>query len=355
MVEEVRQPERQTPQPTEDFLKPEELFRTIGKIRKDAPPILPLWGYFLFKKAITSVVGDPGVCKTSWGYGLTAALCLGTTFLEVPAEEPVNSLYMDFESADALVKSRANLIIGDVDIPNFFIYNLSDYYLPQVAKITLDFCTANKVNLILVDNQSMAFNTRDENDNAEAIRQMRFLRSFAVACNAAVISFHHTSKANLSGTRKGSGAYARARLADVCINLEAPSEEYPDTIKLEVSKNRFVDEKVLWYFKKEEGKFIFTGPPLGVIGKPTNTLIYKAQHDIINFMQVFTIYETKDILNRIAIDGITPDVIDKALRRLTQQGIVIKPRFGAYQKVAVNLPYASSNKEEVGNWETLEK
>lgn len=342
MVEEVRQPEQQTPEPTEDFLKPEQLFRTIGKIRKDAPPLTPLWGYFLFKKAITSIVGDPGIGKTSFGYGLAKELCLGNSFLDVPTEEPVNSLYMDFESADSLVASRASLVFGDTEVPNFWIYNTSDYYLPQVAKVTLEFCNKRDINLIFVDNQSMAFNTRDENDNAEAIRQMRFLRSFAVACNCALLSFHHTSKANLSGTRKGSGAYARARLADVCINLETPSEDHPDTLKLEVSKNRFVDEKVLWYFKKEEGKFVFTGPPLGVIGKPTDTQIYKAQHNLLEFCQAGKEYETKNLVSIIGVDGLTYDIIDKALRRLVQQGRFIKPKYGYYEKVAINLPYMST-------------
>lgn len=343
MPEEVKPPEKQTPQPDE-YLKPEELFRPIGKVRKNAPPLEPLWGYFLFKKAITSIVGDPGVCKTTWGYGLSKELCLGQTFLEVPAEEPVNVLYMDFESADSLVASRANLVLGDKDIPNFYIYNLAEYYLPQVAKVTLDFCKERDINLIFVDNQSMAFNTRDENDNAEAIRQMRFLRSFAVACNCALVSFHHTSKANLSGTRKGTGAYARARLADVCINLEMAEEE-SNVIRLEVSKNRMVDEKVLWYFEKTEGKFRFVDVPAGVPGKPTDTLIYKAQFNLLRHMQGTKEYSVQDLVKAIGVNGITYNVIDKALRRLTQQGRLIRPRWGYFSKVPSNIPYAPPRDE----------
>ena len=350
MAEAIEQPEKQTPQSGE-FFEPKKLFRSLDQIRKDAPPLEPLWGYFLFQKAVTSIVGDPGVCKTTWGYGLGTALCQGKPFLDVPVEEAINLLYMDFESADALVKSRAGLVLGDLTLPNFIIYNIADFYLPQVADVTLKYCKENKIRLVFVDNQSMAFNTRDENDNAEAIRQMRFLRSFAVAGDFALVSFHHTSKANLPGTRKGSGAYARARLADVCINLEAPSEDNPDIIRLEVSKNRFVDEKVLWYFEKTEGKFIFAEPPMGIPGKPTNTLIYKAQQNILTFMQILTAYETKELVGRIAVNGISPDVVDKALRRLLQQGRVARPRYGFWQKVAVNLPYAPSAEETVKNGE----
>lgn len=341
----AEEPEKRTPQDEAgEYLKPEELFRKIDKIRKEAPPLQPLWGYFLFKKAITSIVGDPGVCKTSFGYGLSKALCLNRPFLDVAAEEPVNILYMDFESADSLVASRSSLIIGDEEIPNFYIYNRSEYYLPQVAEVTLKFCRSHDINLIFVDNQSMAFNTRDENDNAEAIKQMRFLRSFVDACNVAMVSFHHTSKANLPGTRKGSGAFARARLADICLSLEVPApDDAPEVVRLEVSKNRMVDEKVLWYFKKEEGKFLFSDPPLNVSGKPTNTLIYKAQRSILSFLVCEQPYSIQFINQTIAQDGMSTDVVDKALRRLMQQGRVRRPKYGFYQKVPFNAPYQRRN------------
>lgn len=339
MTELTEGAEKKTPQ-AQDILDPRKLFRSIDKVRKEAPPLEPLWGYFLFKKAITSIVGDPGVCKTTWGYGLAKSLCLGKTFLDVPSEEPVNVLYMDFESADSLVASRANLVIGDIKLPNFTIYNEPAYYLPQVAKITLDFCKENDINLLIIDNQSMAFNTRDENDNAEAIKQMRFLRSLAVACNVSMISFHHTSKANLTGTRKGTGAYARARLADICINIEAPDETDEDVIRLEVSKNRLVSEKVTWYFRKTEGEFVFTDPPLGVTGQPTGTLIYKAQYDILQFMEQQKEYTIAEITAKVGINGLNYNVIDKALRRLVQHGRIHKPRHGYYIKTHVNQPYS---------------
>lgn len=330
----------------EEFFKPDELFRPIDKVRREAPPLEPLWGYFLFKKAITSIVGDPGVCKTTWGYGLAKELCLGQVFLDIGAEEVVNALYMDFESADSLVASRANLVIGDTQIPNLYIYNVVDYYLPQIAKVAIDFCKEHDINLIFVDNQSMAFSTRDENDNAEAIKQMRFLRTFTVACNAACISFHHTSKANLTGTRKGTGAFARARLADVCINLDVPVEDEPNIVRLETVKNRLVDEKVLWYFKKEEGKFTFTEPPLGVSGQPTNTSIYKAQRALLDYMQIRKQYEFGILVSTVGVNGISPDVVDKALRRLVQQGRIKKPRYGVYEKAELNkVPSEPSENE----------
>ena len=315
----------------DEVLNPEELFRPIDIVRANAPPLEPLWGDFLFRKAVTSVVGDPGICKTSLGYGLAGALCLKQPFLGIKAEEPVRVLYMDFESADPLVSSRANFILGDVQIPNFFLYNSTDFYLNQIAKISIDFCLRKHINLVFVDNQTAAFNTRDENDNSEAARQMRFIRQFANECNTAVIIFHHTSKANLFGVRKGTGAFARARLADICINLDYPNEDDKEIIRWDVPKNRLIDNKPLWYIKKMEGKFELTDPPLGVAGKPrVNTLIYRAQQDILALLNNNNAEPMKREAIIISLPQYVPRTVDEALDRLKRLGRVSIPRFGYY-------------------------
>lgn len=318
-------------------LKPEDLFRTLATIRKNAKPLEPLWGFLLYKKAITSVIGDPGVCKTTLGYGLATSLCLGQPFLDIDPEEPVKALYLDFESSDSLIISRANLILSDaVDISNFYIYNIVDYYLPHIAQVAIKFCREKSINLIIVDNQSMAFNTRDENDNAEAIKQMKFIRSFTNACNASTMVFHHTSKANLSGTRKGSGAFARARLADVCINLDIPDMDNPDIVCFSVAKNRMVDEKVLWYFKKEEGKFIFCEPPLGAGRQPTNTQLYRAQQEILRGVDSDKKYKYSEVVALLETKGIDKFTTGNAVKRLVQQGRLTRPEYGYLMRKIVS-------------------
>ena len=321
-----------TPAEEISILKPEDLFRTLETIRRNAKPLEPLWGFLLYKKAITSIIGDPGVCKTTMGYGLATSLCLGKSFLSLVPEEPIKALYLDFESSDSLIVSRANLILSDATaVPNFYIYNIVDYYLPHIASIAIKFCNEKGINLIIVDNQSMAFSTRDENDNAEAIKQMKLIRSFTNACNASTIVFHHTSKANLTGTRKGSGAFARARLADICVNIDLPDEEQsPDIIRFAVAKNRMVDEKVLWYFTKKDGKFTFCEPPLSSSGQPTNTILYKAQEEILDLINGDKIYKHSELINLLKTKSIDENSINNALYRLTQQGRLIKPKYGYY-------------------------
>jgi hypothetical protein len=326
-TEQEKQPEQQK----QELFNPEELFRPIDEVCREAPPLEPLWGYFLFRKAVTSIVGDPGICKTTFGYGLGFALSSGEPFLDIAPEEPVKVLYLDFESSSPLVKSRKSLLT-EMEMPNFFIYNDCYWFLPQMAAGTVKYCRENGINLIFIDNQSMAFNTKDENDNAEAIKQMRFVRNFTNACNASTVIFHHTSKANLPGTRKGTGAFARARLADICINLDVLDENHPDIVRLETVKNRLLDEKVLWYLKKEQGKFIFTDPPLGVARIQTNTQIYKAQQLILNTMEAGKEYKLAELIDLVSGNGLGEDTADHALRKLYQLGRIIKPRYGFYAK-----------------------
>jgi predicted ATP-dependent serine protease len=306
-----------------------QLFRPIDTIRKTAKPLESLWGYFLFKKAITSVVGDPGVCKTTMGYGLAKALCLGETFLDIAAEEPVNVLYMDFESADSLIQSRGNLVIGNTEVPNFIVYNSPEFYLMNIAQVSIEYCKANKINLVIIDNQTMAFNTRDENDNAEASRQMRLLRSFANASNAAVLIFHHSSKANLPGTRKGTGAYARARLSDICLNIDTPDEDNPDIIRLETVKNRIVDENVCWFIRKKKGKFILIEPPLGITSR-TNTVIYKVQQALLELMKNGQQFKRKELVEGLA--SFEERTVQDGIDRLKQLGRIKQPEYGYYAK-----------------------
>ncbi len=321
----------------QELLDPKKLFRTLDDVCANAKPLEPLWGYYLYKKALTSIVSDPGLGKTTLGYGLGIELALGKPFLNIVPEEPVTVLYMDLESSDSLVKSRKILIGCEEIVSNFFVYNIVDFYFPQIALVAKQFCLEHHVNLVFIDNQTTAFNTRDENDNSEAARQMRLIRTWANESNVACVIFHHTSKGNLPGIRKGTGAFARARLADICINLDIPDDNCTDIIRWEVVKNRLVDEKTLWYLKKAEGKFLFTEQPLGSMGIQTNTQVYKAQQVILEFMKTDEVYKYNELKANCSKDSIKDEDIDHAIRKLYQQGRLVRPKYGFWQKKGSSL------------------
>lgn len=315
-------------------LRPEDIFRPLDDVVANAPPLYPLWGYFFFRKCVTSLVGDPGISKTTLGYSMFHSLSNGEPFLGIKPEEPINVLYMDFESSDSLVASRHQLVINDKS-PNFILYNIVDYYLPQIATLLVQYCKDYDINMIVIDNQSMAFNTRDENDNSEAKREMKFIRSIAIACNAGVLIYHHPSKSNMPGTRKGSGAFARARLADVMINLDYAVEGNEDVIMLQTVKNRMTDEKVVWYINKTGGKFVFCDMPtdIDIPKQATNTYIYQAQEKILEMLKNGNQYKAVDIIREISNKEITEYIIVNALNKLRQHRRVSQPKYGYYGKV----------------------
>jgi hypothetical protein len=97
-----------------------------------------------------------------------------------------------------------------------------------------------KFDVMFIDNQGTAFPVRDENDNAEAIRHIKILRKVAFLFNCGVVVYHHPSKSNNEGLRKGSGAFAWVRYCDISVNM---NEFDPDNhmVEMEYTKNRYVD------------------------------------------------------------------------------------------------------------------
>ncbi len=315
----------------------EKLFRPIGEIYETASPLQPLWGSWLYRKAITSIVADPGAGKTTFVYKMSFQLAQGRPFLNIMPEEPVNILNIDLESSDSLVKNRINLVNHDGPLPdNITIYNAVDYYFNHIADVALDVCIEKKINLVILDNQTMAFATRDENDNSEAAKQMKFLRQWTNAANCAFILVHHTSKANMPGTRSGTGAYARARLADILINLSTPDPEDTSIIQFSVSKNRMTADDTVWYLKKNEGDFDFIEPPMiqGVHGS-SNTALYQAQTAIMVLLADNKEHKLAEIVDRVSTGTISKDTVHNAVKRLSTNSRIVSPRYGFWQRFSI--------------------
>ena len=310
------------------------MFRTLDTVCREAAPIESLWGHFLFRKAITAIIADPGAGKTTLGYNLALSLVQGEPFLDIPPEEPVRCLYFDFESADALVSARKERITEARITNGFYLYNLTDYYITDLTDCIVEQCRHERINLLVVDNQTWAFPTADENDNSEAAKQMRYLKALATETDTSLLLFHHTSKANLPGIRKGSGAFARARLADLIINLDIPDAEgYEKThIRWTVAKNRMIDfEPVEWYLRKDEGKFELTDAPISALASP-NTKIYRVAHEIKAYMSGNgRSYQLSEIVHAMEARGFHDRTIRDAIDRLKRLGQIEQPTFGYYR------------------------
>lgn len=301
---------------------------------KSAPNLEPIWGNWLFKGNVIEEVGEPGISKTTFNYAFTSALLNRQPFLGVNGVHPniQRILYLDLESSDSLIKSRIAML--DIpDNPNFLKCNVPNVNLrelePYISKLVQD----KPISIIFVDPLRMAFPTKDENDNAEASQQMKYLRYLTEIWHCSIILAHHSSKAELSGTRKGSGAYARTSLADIVWNFENLGENYPpELFKFYIAKNRYIQDDFCVCVKKEEGNFQLVEFPIGYAVQTAGTRIYSLQQAIDVIMQDSKKRSPQEMLQILETMNMKPTrtTLYKALTALIQLGVIRKADYGEY-------------------------
>jgi hypothetical protein len=320
------------------------------------------------------MVGDPGVCKTTMGYALGMSLCQGLKFLGVHADCDVKIAYLDFESSDSLISQRTDLIDPDnVSIPNFDIWNEGEFSLPEIAPVIVARAEKYGYNVIIIDNQSTAFSTFDENDNAEAFKQIKIIRQLANDANAAVILYHHPSKMlsavidpniMLPGLNKASGAGSRARLVDIIYNLNrTPSA---DLVQLECAKDRilgktgdvrYIQRTITTKDDVSRATFeLLESLPPGILLEftPTDKPRELAEKEIQQLLLTVDSMSNADIITSVRRDGISTSTINKALMNLKRSGRVLTNYNGVYGHYASRarielLKYEQRRQQEIAD------
>lgn len=330
-------------------------FLNINEV-EDAPDLEPIWGNWLFRDSVVLEVGDTGIAKTTLNFSMSKALVDNKPFLSVQAVVPEPMIiYMEFEASKSLVKSRMRAMGG---YPNnnekFKLYIREDEFhtMEQITEAIVQLKW--KPDIIFVDPIRMAFNMRDENDNAEATRQMKMAKKIARKFNCCLVLVHHTSKADLSGTRKATGAYSRTSLADVNINFDklynSEGQEIDrDLFAMTIPKNRMIDDDFCICLRKIHDGRTFKvvefpkGARFSVDGLGTATGRYEVQQLIldgilgVNKLQIKHIREGLERLER----NVTDQAIYKALNNLIALGLVDcsdAPKNRDYWKVIKNKP-----------------
>jgi len=237
-----------------------------------ASDLEPLWGNWVFRGSVILQAGEPGISKTTYNYSFSKAIVDNSPFLGVkPAQKNLKILMVDWESSDSLIKSRMRSMGYPRNYHNFFYCNHSSVTIielePYIDSMEI------RPDIIFLDPLRYAFGMRDENDNAEASRQAKFMRGIADKYNCAVIIVHHSSKGELEGWKKASGASARTSLADISMNFdqlnpetfvgETVPEEYKNIFRLSIPKNRLIDDKFVAFIKKVDKSFELVEPPPG--------------------------------------------------------------------------------------------
>lgn len=312
-----------------------KLFTSIDET-ESAADLEPIWGNWIFKHTIIEEVGEPGISKTTFNYSFASSLLNSQPFLGVNGLHPElhHILYIDLESDDTLIKARRHLL-DMKDNPRFIKCNLPNITLRELEPYVDRLIISKPISIMFVDPLRSAFNTRDENDNAEASQQMKYLRYLCQKWDCAIILVHHSSKAELSGTKKGSGAYARVALADICWNFEKLGDDYPpELFKFNIPKSRLIQDDLCLCIKREEGKFGIVEFPLGYSVRESGIRIYSLQQAVDVIMNDGKERGAIEILDQVNVatgKGYSRQALYKAFTALIQLGFLTRTKYGNYK------------------------
>jgi len=300
---------------------------------KDVPPpsegdkIESLWGPFLYPQSLHLLSGDAGLAKTTLGYSLSVSLVRGESFAGFSPPRPLRILYFDLETPELLFREK--------------LYRISENNPPEGLAFARDFnvegalalVKAHKFDLMIVDTGNEAFDTREEEDNAEANKQMRQLRRLIQETGVAILVFYHMGKnPSAKGVYKLRGASARPAAADIVLNLEEDGYvrdglKFFEVIKLEVVKSRWAEKGKLSLKKVGDDRFEVTEPR----NEQGANQEREAESFILGLLpQEPEVTETKEILKLGSTRGYTQPTIERALTNLAKSSQILRPKRGNY-------------------------
>lgn len=207
----------------------------------ESEPYDALW-FSLVRGALVFFIGESGAGKTSLLYNIALHAALGKDLFDQSMKQ-TNVLYIDPENAgnNRVVKLDR---IGLGRPENLVWYDGFNVDLSQPSHLEglKQRILSDEIGLVILDPLLNLFATDDENDNAEAGRQMMALQRAAKDTNACIVLVHHTGKGENSIF--GRGATARLGCADTGIlyrtnSIRDSKNDHDDTYDATKASSRF--------------------------------------------------------------------------------------------------------------------
>ncbi len=291
-----------------------------------------LWGPFLYPSSIHLLAGDAGLGKTTLFYNVVVRLARGEPFAGFDSPRTLRILYYDLETPEDLFKYKLHLVSENCP-PEGLAFARTSFSTDE----TISWVKKYHFDLIVIDTMNEAFQTEDENNNAEANRQMQELRRIVRETGAAILALSHMAQdATTKGVYKYRGATARPAAADVVLNLESAGlkpvkddpEKTAEVVKLEVAKSRWAGSKEYIALQKVgEDRFELFEMSNGAAA----TQLIHAKELILESSPVEPeTLETKEIIALGKQKGHSQPTMERALAKLFQTGQLKRPRKGAY-------------------------
>lgn len=303
--------------------------------------IRPLWGTFLHPKSIGLLSSVSGAGKTTLCYSIAIHGARGETFANIPFPRPLNVLYIDLETGQELRAIKLRRICEDNPPENLYFISILNfiYDYKELSSIVTEYL----IDLLIVDTINEAFNTRDEQDNAEANRQFAFIKRLRDETGCAILLLAHIGKGiQLHGVYKTRGASARAASVDVVLNLE---EKTQDEICLSKEKDRIVGGKEKLYLRKageDAFEVIEKGEDLEI------NLLIRAENLVLSALgQGMT--KTREFVERGQQNSYSKPTIERALHNLIDLEKVERIKKGEYRKKSDNTDAIGNSKNNLSD------
>ena len=199
-------------------------------------------------------------------------------------------------------------------------------------------CRRFSPDVLFLDSLTEAWPVHDENDNAEASRQMTAIKTIAKSLGCTVVVTWNMGEGNVKERFKARGATARVDRSDLVLNYTGLTE---NTRQLKIVKSRYGTlNKVLTL--RFAGELGFEAVDANIIANPS--AVADLARTVKDKLQ-FGVMTRKELVATLGND----DLLDKALGRLFKAGEVRRPKHGSYELVVSSV---SPNLREKDSEET---
>ncbi|MFC2024421.1 AAA family ATPase [Chloroflexota bacterium] len=287
--------------------------------------ITSLWRPFLYEQSIAVLNSVAGVGKTTLCYNIAAHGAEGTSLAQIPFSRAISVLYADLETSHGLRASKLKLISDDNPPDN--LYFIPDLDFIENYNELKEIVIAKSIDLLIVDTINEAFNTRDEQDNAEANRQFAYVKTLRDETNCSILLLAHSGKGEQAHKAYSTrGASARGALVDVVLNLKDVTE---DEICLSKDKDRIGGGKEKLYLKKA-GEDTFE--VIEHEDAMETSLLIRAERFVLQNIED-GISQTKEFVEKGFSEGYSKPTIERALTNLFHARKINRLKKGLYTKI----------------------
>ena len=322
--------------------------KRASQMTTEPTPPEKVW-FGIYRGAVSYLAGETGAGKSSALYNIAVHAAQNKPLwgISFGLERPLKVLYIDPENAK-LQSAWKIKNIGQGNPDNLVIHpgvgvDLSDSrWQSAFHQMILD----DKYDLVILDPLINLFMTVNENDNPEGARQIKFLQGVAHETKAAILVVHHMGK-NIENGTAGSSSYGRgasSRLASADVGLlwrsKSEGDERDDTYReedqgvdrndqcrLKITKNRLGRQASLFLRMAGGDRFELSSHEAwrGRAEQGEKKTQMQLATEFIKDIVMGNGWKPRlEILAALKQDGIGDTNIDRALRQMVTDGVLVK-------------------------------